>query len=110
MSELAPPSKPWLVVLAYCGFLGFIPLLAEKDDREVRWHAKNGLALFAALAALGVASTAVSVLVPKLGCVYIVGMSVAVVLYVLCAVVGVVKALQGLRLYVPGVSRYAGHS
>ena len=108
--ELPRPAHPWLLVLAYTGFLGFIPLLAEKEDREVQWHARNGLALFAALAALGVASTAISVFVPTLGCVYIVGMSVAVVLYVLCAVVGVVKALQGLRLYVPGVSRYAGQS
>jgi hypothetical protein len=39
-----------------------------------------------------------------------VAMSAAVVLYGLCAVVSVVKALQGLRLYVPGVSRYAGRS
>ena len=108
--ELPRPAHPWLIVLAYTGFLGFIPLLTEKEDREVRWHARNGLALFAALVALGVASTAVSVLMPRLGCVYAVGMSIAVVLYVLCAVVGVVKALQGLRLYVPGVSRYAGHS
>ena len=108
--ELPRPAHPWLLVLAYTGFLGFIPLLAEKEDREVQWHARNGLALFAALVALGVASTAISVFVPKLGCVYAVGMSVAVVLYVLCAVVGVVKALQGLRLYVPGVSRYAGRS
>ena len=108
--ELPRPAHPWLLVLAYTGFLGFIPLLAAKEDREVQWHARNGLALFAALVALGVASTAVSVFVPKLGCVYAVSMSVAVVLYVLCAVVGVVKALQGLRLYVPGVSRYAGRS
>ena len=108
--ELPRPAHPWLLVLSYTGFLGLIPLLTEKEDREVRWHARNGLALFAALAAFGVVATAVSVLLPKLGCIYAVGMSIAVVLYVLCAVVGVVKSLQGLRLYVPGVSRYAGHS
>ena len=108
--ELPRPAHPWLLVLAYTGFLGLIPLLSEKEDREVRWHARNGLALFAALAAVGVVSTAISVFAPNLGCVYAVGMSAAVVLYVLCAVVGVVKALQGLRLYVPGVSRYAGRS
>ena len=108
--ELPRPAHPWMMVLAYTGFLGFIPLVARKEDREVQWHARNGLALFAALAGVGVASTVISILVPKLGCVYAVGMSLAVVLYVLCAVVGVVKALQGLRLYVPGVSRYAGRS
>lgn len=107
MSEPSPPSRPWLVVLAYAGFLGIIPLLLEKEDREVRWHARNGLLLFAALALLGLVGTSVSVLFPGLGCVYAVGMSAAVALYVLCCVVGVVKGLQGLRLYVPGVSKYA---
>ncbi|MGH9399712.1 MAG: hypothetical protein ACRD00_05045 [Thermoanaerobaculia bacterium] len=110
MSEPTRPTKPWLMILAYAGPLGLLPLLAEKEDREVRWHARNGLAFFGALAIFGVAATAVSVFVPKLGCVYVVGMSAAVVLYVLCAVVGVVKSLQGLRLYVPGVSKYAGHT
>jgi uncharacterized membrane protein len=110
MAELTRPTKPWLMILAYAGPLGFIPLLVEKEDREVRWHARNGLAFFAALAVFGVAATLISVYVPKLGCVYVVGMSAAIVLYVLCAVVGVVKSLQGLRLYVPGVSKYAGHT
>ena len=110
MDAPQPPAKPWLIILAYVGFLGFIPLLTEKDDREVRWHARNGLLLFGALAAVGIVATLVSVLVPKLGCLYVVAMPAAVVLYVLCAVVAVVKALQGLRLYVPGVSKYAGRT
>jgi uncharacterized membrane protein len=107
-AEPSAPSKPWLIVLAYAGFLGFVPLLVEKNDREVRWHARNGLLLFGALAAIGIAATLVSVLIPKLGCLYVVAMPAAVVLYGLCAVVAAVKALQGLRLYVPGVSKYAG--
>ena len=110
MADPSPPSKPWLVVLAYAGPLGFIPLLVEKDDREIRWHARNGLLLFGALAAIGIVATLVSVLIPRLGCLYAVAMTGAVVLYGLCAVVAVVKALQGLRLYVPGISAYAGRS
>jgi uncharacterized membrane protein len=110
MSEPSPPARPWLVVLAYAGFLGFIPLLVEKEDREVRWHARNGLLFFAALAVFGLFATLLSILIPRLGCAYFVGMPAAVALYVLCCVVGVVKGLQGLRLYVPGVSRYAGHA
>ena len=108
MSEPAPPAKPWLMVLAYAGPLGLLPLLIEKQDREVRWHAVNGLLLFGALAILGVGATLVSVFSPRLGCVYVVTMSAAVALYVLCCIIGVVKALQGLRLYVPGVSKYVG--
>ena len=107
-SRPSPPSRPWLIVLAYAGPLGLLPLLIEKQDREVRWHAVNGLLLFGAVAVLGVGTTLVSVLVPALGCVYVVTMSAAVALYVLCCIIGVVKALQGLRLYVPGVSKYVG--
>lgn len=108
MVEPTPPSRPWLIVLAYAGFLGIIPLLVARDDREVRWHAQNGLLLFAALALLAVAATVVSVLVPRLGCFYVLTMGTAVALYVLCCVLGTVKGLQGLRLYVPVVSKYAG--
>jgi uncharacterized membrane protein len=106
--ELPRPTHPWLLVLAYAGPLGLLSLLAARGDREVRWHSQNGLLLFGALAAVGATATLGSVLVPRLGCLYVVVMPAAVVLYALCAVVAVVKALQGLRLYVPGVSKYAG--
>src|SRR5437870_11729527 len=33
------------LVLSYLGILALIPLLTKKDDPEVQWHAKNGLAL-----------------------------------------------------------------
>ena len=33
------------IVLSYLGLLALIPLLAEKDDPEVQWHAKHGLVL-----------------------------------------------------------------
>ena len=37
-----------MLVLSYIGLLALIPLLVKKDDREVQWHAKNGLAIFVA--------------------------------------------------------------
>src|SRR5881409_2199473 len=36
------------LVLAYLGILSLIPLIAKKDDPEIQWHAKNGVALFIA--------------------------------------------------------------
>ena len=42
------PRRPFLLALCYAAFLGFLPLLVEKRDPEVRWHARNGLALFGA--------------------------------------------------------------
>jgi hypothetical protein len=37
-----------MLVLSYLGLLALIPLLMEKDDREIQWHAKHGLVLLAA--------------------------------------------------------------
>ena len=42
----APSSdRTIMLVLSYLGILALIPLLMKKDDPEVQWHAKNGLAL-----------------------------------------------------------------
>ena len=34
-----------MIVLSYFGLLALIPLLVDKDDPEVQWHAKHGLVL-----------------------------------------------------------------
>lgn len=34
-----------MLVLSYLGILALIPLLTKKDDRDIQWHAKNGLFL-----------------------------------------------------------------
>ena len=44
-----------MLVLAYLGLLALIPLLTEKDDKEVQWHAKHGLVQFFAWIILFVA-------------------------------------------------------
>src|SRR5437764_11111486 len=36
------------LVLSYLGILSLIPFFMKKDDPEVQWHAKNGVALFGA--------------------------------------------------------------
>lgn len=46
-----PPTKKdntIMLVLAYLGILFLIPLLTEKDDPDVQWHAKHGMVLFVA--------------------------------------------------------------
>ena len=101
------PVVSWLVILCYAGPLGFIPLLLPRSDRAIRWHAKNGLLLFAGLVLVGAAATLVGVVVPSLSCLYGIAMGVAVVVYVVIVALAVVKALQGQRLYVAGISRYA---
>jgi uncharacterized membrane protein len=106
MSESRAQSS-LMLVLSYLAFLGFIPLIAGKRDREVRWHAANGLLLFGAVVAIGIVATIIGVLVPPLSCIYPVVMLLVLVLYTIIAILAVVKALNGERLIVPGISRYA---
>ncbi len=100
------PTRAWLFVLAYLAVFGFLALYASRD-REVRWHARNGLALFGAVTAVGVAATLVGVLAPSLSCLYAVAMLIVSVLYVSIVVLAVVKALGGQRLMIPWISTYA---
>lgn len=100
-------QPPGMLVLCYLTFLGFIPLLAARQNREVRWHAANGLLLFGVVVAIGIAATIIGVLVPPLSCVYGIVMFVMVIVYTIIAILAVVKALDGERLMVPGISRYA---
>lgn len=96
-----------MLVLSYLAFLGIIPLITGKRDREVRWHAANGLLLFGAVAAILFVATIIGVLVPPLSCVYPIVMFLVLILYSIIAILAVVKALNGERLIVPVISRYA---
>jgi uncharacterized membrane protein len=96
-----------MLVLCYLAFLGFIPLLAGKSYSGVRWHAINGLLLFAAVVALGIAATVIGVLVPPLSCLYGIVMFIVLIVYTIIAILAIVKALDGERLIVPVISRYA---
>src|SRR5437016_12016835 len=66
----APSSdRTIFLVLSYLGILCLIPLLAKKDDPEIQWHAKNGLALFIAeLVWVALRIALIFVRIPGLGC------------------------------------------
>ena len=98
--------SPTLLILAYLPLLGLIPLLARKASREVRWHAKNGLLLFGVVVVIAIAATLVGILIPALSCLYGIVMVFVAVAYLIVVVLAVVKALQGERVIVPGISRY----
>ncbi len=100
------PTRPALLVLAYLPLLGF-PVLFTSHDREVRWHARNGLALFGAAASVGLLATLVGILAPSVTCLYAVGALIVALLYVSIVVLAAVTALHGRRLIIPGVSAYA---
>ena len=104
-AEGSSPTRPPLLVLAYVPILGLLAV-AWSRDREVRWHAVNGQALFAAGAAVGLIATLIGVMAPSLTCLYAVGMAILVMLYVSIALLAVVTALRGRRLMIPGISTH----
>jgi uncharacterized membrane protein len=103
-----PLRRSGTLLLCYLPLFSVIPLLTRTADRDVRWHARNGLLLFATVVLVGVCATLLGLLVPSIGCLYGVAMAVTLVAYCLVTILAVVKALQGQRLIVPGISRYAG--
>jgi uncharacterized membrane protein len=99
------------IVLSYLGLLALIPLLVEKEDREVQWHAKHGLVLmvaeFVAMIALWIVIMAVGAISGGLGCIlgliWPVFMLAVLVLHVMC----IIKGVNGERFLVPGLSEFA---
>ncbi len=99
------------IVLSYLGLLALIPLLVEREDSEVQWHAKHGLVLLVAEIALFIAvaivNAVLSSVVPVLGCVTCfvpaVLMVAILVLHILC----IVKGIKGERFVLPWVSDFA---
>jgi uncharacterized membrane protein len=90
-----------MLVLAYLGILSLVPLLVEKHDREIQWHAKNGVVLFAAWVVLIVADTMLTLVLHPLACVLTLLWPLLSVLYIGLIVVAIMKALKGERLVIP---------
>jgi uncharacterized membrane protein len=99
-----PPSseKTIFLVLSYLGIFCLIPLLAKKDDADVQWHAKNGLALFIAeLIWVAIRIALIFTHIPLLGC----GMATIGCLvwigFLALSIIGIVKAVNGQRFRIP---------
>lgn len=103
MPEASLP-RSGLLLLCYVPVFALIPWVAAAEDREIRWHARNGSRLFGVAAAGAVVATIAGFLVPSIGCLYGVVMLVLAFVYGLVALLAGVKALKGERLIVPGIS------
>ena len=110
----ASSDRTLMAVLSYLGILCLIPLLTKKDDPEVQWHAKNGLALFIADVAIwivfGILSRVV-IRIPALGCL---GAGVISVIWCVIAIgilvihiMAIMKAVNGQRFRIPMVTDFA---
>jgi uncharacterized membrane protein len=105
------PNRSVMIVLAYLWILALIPLLVEKHDAEVQWHAKHGLVLTVAelvlLFAYALVTSLVSLATFGLGCVLSLLLLFAWIGILALHVVAILKGLNGGRLIVPGISEYA---
>jgi uncharacterized membrane protein len=100
-----------MIVLSYLGLLALIPLLVEKTDSEVQWHAKNGLLLMAADIAIWIILLVVSSLLGAitfgLGCLVSLLFPLLGIAILVVHIMAIVKGVNGGRLIIPGLSEYA---
>ena len=105
------PNRGVMIVLAYLWLLALIPLIVEKHDTEVQWHAKHGLVLAVAelvlLFAYIMMTSIVSLATLGLGCVLSLFLVFAWVAVLALHVAAIVKGVNGQRLIIPGISLYA---
>jgi uncharacterized membrane protein len=107
----ASPNRGVMIVLAYLWLLAVIPLLVEKQDPEVQWHAKHGIVLMiaelAALFAYMLLTSIVTVAAFGLGCILSLFLVFAWVGILALHVAAIIKGVNGGRLIIPGLSDYA---
>ena len=97
-----------MIFLSYFGLFALIPLLMKKEDPDIQWHAKNGLAMAIAYVGAWIAVTIISVVMPgplklivfPLYCVIGIG-------YLVIDIMAMVKAFGGQRMRVPVVTDLA---
>jgi len=110
-SGAVSPNRNIMIVLAYLGPLALVPLLVEKEDREVQWHAKHGLVLFVAWIIVWVALSIVSMILSHilgfLSCLFFFVHLALGCGYLVVLIICIVKALKGERFLIPGISQYA---
>jgi uncharacterized membrane protein len=102
------PNRSVMIVLSYLWILAVVPLVAEKEDREVQWHAKNGLVLLGAEIVLWVVLTIFSMATSGVDC-GITGCALQSLVRIVVLVVRIlasVKGLNGQRLIIPGLSDF----
>ncbi|HZR22123.1 MAG TPA: hypothetical protein VFA59_00965 [Vicinamibacterales bacterium] len=109
-SATPPPNRGVMIVLAYLWPLALVPLLLDKEDPEVQWHAKHGIVLMIAelvlLFAYIMLTSIVSLATFGLGCVLSLFLVFAWIGILALHVAAILKGVNGGRLIVPFVTEY----
>jgi hypothetical protein len=107
----ASPHRGVMIVLAYLWLLALVPLLVEKRDPVVQWHARHGLVLMTAelllLVGYIVVTSFVSLAALGLGCALSILLVFGWIGVLALHVVAILKGVGGSRLIIPGLSHYA---
>ena len=109
--EVVSENRNMMIVLSYLWLLALIPLLVEKDDREVQWHAKHGLVLtvveVVVMIGLQVVIMILGAISGGLGCVFTLLIPIFMLAILIVHVLCIVKGINGQRFLIPGVSEFA---
>jgi len=114
MADAEPsPNRGVMIVLAYLWPLALIPLLLEKRDPDLQWHARHGLVLMAAelllIVVYFVFASFVSLSSLGIGVLLMMLLVFGWVGILALHVIAIIKGVSGTRLTIPIVSRYAEH-
>jgi uncharacterized membrane protein len=100
-----------MIVLAYLWLLALVPLLTEKEDKEVQWHAKHGLVLMIAEFVLWIVvhlfTRLLIVATAGLGCFVVLLYPLLALAILALHVVCIMKGVNGQRLAIPFLSDFA---
>ncbi|MEA2695386.1 MAG: hypothetical protein QOJ16_4773 [Acidobacteriota bacterium] len=100
------PNRKVMVILAYLWLLALIPFLVEKNDREVQWHAKNGLVLTAVEFVVWIAFVVMTALIHFLACLGCFAHMAVFLVFLVIRILCIVKATNGERFIIPVLSDY----
>ena len=116
MTDPAPASpvssnRSIMIVLSYLWILALVPLLVEKEDKEVQWHAKHGIVLMVAefvfWIAMSILLGLLSAVTAGLGCIAGLFMPFISLGFIALHVFAMIKGVNGERLIIPTVSEFA---
>ena len=96
-----------MLVLSYLGILALIPLLTKKEDPEIQWHAKNGLAISISVIVIWIPVWFLARVIPFLGCLLLPIACLFPLIILAVAIIAIMKALKGERLRIPVISDFA---
>jgi uncharacterized membrane protein len=109
-TQAASSNRSLMVVLSYLWILFLVPLLVEKNDKEVQWHAKHGLVITVAELVLWVAifvvQTVLGAVTAGLGCMVGILSPLIWIVFLVVRVICIIKGVNGQRFTIPGITPY----